>query len=384
MKKSILTAILAGVMLLSGCSGVSSENNNSMNISYAQSKSSFKNDSGESQISFANATSSEPDTSDSLEDFKNEYKKDAFIIGAKKCGDWYYKEKAGGSIDAVLYVGNFVDIDNVDQFAANFYTSLYDIIINEPNKGFYTYWVLKENGDCVASTSLVFGMTIPVVWMDDYKPLNDNENVKVFDAIWSQKETTTSQPSSSIQPESSMPPIHNEDVLITTAKTLDGKVCAFITNNGTKTIDELEVQIIYKDSSGNIVDTDRDGHDMILPNHTVVSRFNAPKSFDTYEVEHIEEYGVHSTYKNHLEQCEVRSNLGEKCVIVQITNNSNVEIEEFEYIVVFYKGDDIASVSYPKDVYHIAPNKTTTEKVSTYSLDFDRFEVYVNQAHTFR
>ncbi len=79
----------------------------------------------------------------------------------------------------------------------------------------------------------------------------------------------------------------------------------------------------------------------------------------------------------------MKSNLGNNVVIIQITNNSNVEIEEFEYIVVFYKGNDISSVSFPKDAYDISPKKTITEKVETYGLDFERFEVYVNQAHTF-
>lgn len=138
-----------------------------------------------------------------------QYKKENFIVGATKYNDWYYKEKESGSIDAVLYVGDFADIDDVDAFVANFYTSLYQIIAEAPYHGLYMYSVLKENGDVVAGTACAFGTTASVVWKEDYKPLNDNENAKFFDDLWSQKGTTTSQPSSSSQPESSIPPVQN-------------------------------------------------------------------------------------------------------------------------------------------------------------------------------
>lgn len=136
-----------------------------------------------------------------------EYKKENFIVGATKYNDWYYKETAGGSIDAVLYVGDFSEIDDIDEFIGNFYTGLYNIIVEAPHHGLYMYKVLKENGDCVGTTALAFGVTIPVVWIDDYKPLNDNENAKVFDDIWSINGTET-LPSSS-QLESSIPPVQD-------------------------------------------------------------------------------------------------------------------------------------------------------------------------------
>lgn len=186
----------------------------------------------------------------------------------------------------------------------------------------------------------------------------------------------TNDTSSSVEPS-------NDEISISAVKTLDGKICAFITNKGTTTIDELEVQIQYKDSSGTIIDLDDDDHDIVLPNTTIVSRFDAPSSYDTFDIEYTPEYKNNNMYQNHMEECEIKSNLGENCVIVQVTNNSNVEIDEFEYIIVYYKGSDIANVSYPEDIYHIAPGKTVVSKKQFYKIDFDRFEVYVNQAHTF-
>lgn len=167
-------------------------------------------------------------------------------------------------------------------------------------------------------------------------------------------------------------------------KTLDGLCCVFITNNSHTIIDELDIQVQYFDDSKSIIDAEEDGHDMILPGHTVVSRMNAPDKFAEIRTECSIELGVNSGYINHADDVKTSANKGDNCVIVQITNDSNVKIEEIEYAVVFYKGDVVASISYPEDIYDVPENKTITKKVSAYGAEFDRFEVYLNQAHTFK
>ena len=170
--------------------------------------------------------------------------------------------------------------------------------------------------------------------------------------------------------------------------TMDDTVCAFITNNNDIVIDELDVQINYLDESGQVIDMGEDWHDMVLPGYTVVSRIDAPDDYASMDVQCNIEIGAHPGYENHSNDVEVTANQGEDCVIVQITNNSDVEIEEVEYVVVFYKGDEIVSVEYPQDVNDVGAGETVTEKVGTSLIDafldgYDRFEVYLNQAHTF-
>lgn len=174
-----------------------------------------------------------------------------------------------------------------------------------------------------------------------------------------------------------------DKVDIKAVPTLDGDVCAFITNNSDVVIDELEVQVNYLGSNGQIIDLDTDGHDVILPGHTVVSCLSAPDDYASFDTEFEIELGVHPDYENHSEQVEVSSNEGDDCIIVQIKNNSDVMIDEIEYVVVLYNGDKVVSVSYANDVMDVAAGKTVTEKVDTFREQFDRFEVYLNQAHTF-
>lgn len=174
-----------------------------------------------------------------------------------------------------------------------------------------------------------------------------------------------------------------DKVDIKAVPTLDGDVCAFITNNSDVVIDELEVQVNYLGSNGQIIDLDTDGHDMILPGYTVVSRLDAPDDYDSLTTECEIGLEEHPSYENHSEQVEVSSNEGDDCIIVQIKNNSDVMIDEIEYVVVLYNGDKVVSVSYENDVMDVAAGKTVTEKVDTFREQFDRFEVYLNQAHTF-
>ncbi|WP_292144778.1 hypothetical protein [Butyrivibrio sp.] len=176
--------------------------------------------------------------------------------------------------------------------------------------------------------------------------------------------------------------------------TMDGQAVVFVTNNSKTIIDELEVQVNYLDASGNTIDMDSDGHDMILPGYTVVSKMDVPSSgFDSSEIEYKMSLGDHPSYVNHSEDIAIESNPGSDCVIVKITNNSDVTIDEIEYDVVLYKGEDIVTITYPEDVYDVLPGSTETEKVSVYNVktydnlvygtDYDRIEVFLNQAHTF-
>lgn len=181
---------------------------------------------------------------------------------------------------------------------------------------------------------------------------------------------------------------------ITAKPTQDGQIAVFITNNSKTIIDELDVKINYLDSNKMVIDQDEDGHDMILPGDTVVSKMAIPSvEFADSQIEYNIELGVNRGYINHSENVEIASNPGDGCVIVQITNNSDVKIDEIEYDVVLFKGEDVVTIMYPEDVYDLDAGQSTTEKVDvyssktfenfTYEKDYDRIEVYLNQAHTF-
>jgi len=181
---------------------------------------------------------------------------------------------------------------------------------------------------------------------------------------------------------------------ITAVATQDGEVAVFITNNSNTIIDDLEVKVNYLDSNNMVIDQDTDGHDMILPGYTVVSKMDVPSvEFADAQIEYSIELNTYSSYVNHSDEVVITSNPGDGCVIVQVTNNSDVSLDEVEFDVVLFKGEDVVAIMYPTDIYDLGAGQSTTEKVDTYSArtldnftygkDYDRIEVYLNQAHTF-
>lgn len=165
-------------------------------------------------------------------------------------------------------------------------------------------------------------------------------------------------------------------------KTSNGDIVVFLTNNNSFAIPDLEMQaVFYKD--GNIVETDDDGHDVLIPQNTVVSKMSAPSEYDDYDISLVLSWDIGKNYRNWIYNLEVQSNIGENNIIIQFKNIGDVNIEELEYIVVFYKGDNIVDTSYPNDVIDFEAGKEIIEKVSTYDIDFDGYEIYINQAHTF-
>ena len=122
---------------------------------------------------------------------------------------------------------------------------------------------------------------------------------------------------------------------------------------------------------------------MVLPGSTVVSRMDAPDTYASLESSATVELGVNPNYENHAADVEINTNDGDDCVIVEINNKGSIDIEEIEYILVFYKDDAISFVTYPEDVRDVKAGNAITEKVDTYGRNYDKYEIYLNQAHTF-
>lgn len=166
----------------------------------------------------------------------------------------------------------------------------------------------------------------------------------------------------------------------------DRYVGALITNDSTKQIGELEIQFLFYDAEGKIIGTASDGHDAILPNSTVtafVSNIDVPQSYARVDYKLTVDADANSGYKNHAPKVNIETNLGENCVILQITNNAEVDIEELEYSVVFYKDGKITGMGFGIDVYDISSGGKVIEEYSSWGVDFDSYKVFINQAHTF-
>ncbi|MCH4184656.1 MAG: FxLYD domain-containing protein [Eggerthellaceae bacterium] len=175
-----------------------------------------------------------------------------------------------------------------------------------------------------------------------------------------------------------------KNIVVNVESAQKGESAAFITNNNSCTVDELKVTVTFYDASNQIIDLDSDGHDMLLPGATVVSRIDTPDSFDHLQTSVEVKVSDHPSYKNHSDQVDIKCSPIKNGAAVTITNNSDVKIEEIEYDVLYYKNDQLVYISYPQDVLNVDAGATVQEKDSIYSsISYDRCDIYLNQAHTF-
>lgn len=188
----------------------------------------------------------------------------------------------------------------------------------------------------------------------------------------------------SIMPTDEKDILKNIDVKFEKAES--GQYVVFIRNNNTFVIPDLEIQILYY-KNGKIVDTLKDGHDVILPGYTVVSDFETDENYD--DIKYDIELDWSNNYKNHSNNVKVVYNINSSNdVLVTVTNNNDFIVEEVEIIILFYdKNGKLLGTSYPEDIYNIdaGKSKTISLKLKEYSLrnQIDTVKVYINQAHTF-
>ncbi len=179
-------------------------------------------------------------------------------------------------------------------------------------------------------------------------------------------------------------PIPEEEIISNIAvqtKELDGIMAVFLTNNNEFVIPDLDVEALFY-NNGNLVETDSDGHDVILPGHTVVSRLRIPGNADEYKMElSVKWIGLH--YRNWTDNVSYTCSDGNDCIFIEFTNNGDVDIEELEYNFVFYRNGELVEIDYPEDVRDLKAGATIREKVYTPSINYDSYEIYINQAHTF-
>lgn len=214
MKKSIIAAALAGVMLLTGCSGVSEESYNSVvaeNEKLKSEKSALESEKTKATSENADLQAKVADleqqnselqdqlneqqntspgnsdaTNDEMQEILEKYKKENFTVNATKIGNWYYTTNLAG-LEGVTYIENH-DLSNDDEFVKNAYLDMLNLIKEVPHQGMYSYTWAKENGENVGIAMFVGtsvgNVAMPITWIGELSRLNDNATNKSYSQIW--------------------------------------------------------------------------------------------------------------------------------------------------------------------------------------------------------
>lgn len=409
MKKMVLATALAGVMLLSGCSGVSQDEYNSL-VEANSSLSSRNNVLTQKVSEQESANSSLSEANSQMFTEYEQLKKDAEpylkLSEAERAAEMERLQKEEEERKAQE------EAARQEEEAKGYETGItFDDISRSPDK--YKGKKVKFSGSVLQviegylsnnlrmSTSGNYDDVILV----DYKTslidvrLLDNDKITIYGTFTDLQSYTAVMgntvtvpmvkadrieltPTAGRNPDGSIVSVADIEskIEITTVQTQNEEVCAFITNNSDAIVGRLKIQAIFKDAGGTMIDTDDGRVDLLSPGATVVVCLDTPNSFDSFDIEKTVSVDENSYYTSYYDKCSITGNEGEKCVMVQFTNNSDKEISYINYVVLLYNGDDVVDTS-TEHLYNIAAGKTEVDKVNTYSTEYDRFEIYLQSAY---
>ena len=146
-------------------------------------------------------------------------------------------------------------------------------------------------------------------------------------------------------------PGNKEDIIANIAvetKSTGEVMAVILTNNNPFVIPDLDLTVVFY-RNGAMIDSDSDGHDVILPEGIVASRIDVPDEYDDFEVQIDVDWKYATNYRNWTDGIELESNIGDENVMIKFTNNSGTDIEELEYIVLYYNGGELVDVGFPHD-----------------------------------
>ena len=157
----------------------------------------------------------------------------------------------------------------------------YDIAVSMDEKDWGSSFVMFDGGGGVISFFMATLKDSESNYSSDFESILDS--VKSVNNSASAGEATAANDSETAV----------KNIEVNPVQTKDGLLCVFITNKNDFVVDELSIQINFKDENGTTIDTDDDAHDMILPGSTVISRMDTPSSYSDFEVIKGIELGVH-------------------------------------------------------------------------------------------
>ena len=154
---------------------------------------------------------------------------------------------------------------------------------------------------------------------------------------------------------------------------------AIVYKNITDKIVNASIDILYKDSDGNIISVDNDELDMLTPNREMVVWSALDTEFADFDV-NITLSDPLNTYYSVLEDniLKIDENRVDNKVILTTTNNSDKKVYT-DSIVLFFKNNEVVDIETPfiDNIDGIEPSGTTYTEVES-DTDFDNYKLYYN------
>ena len=169
------------------------------------------------------------------------------------------------------------------------------------------------------------------------------------------------------------------------AITKEGNLIAFIMNSNNVAV-EVEVEVEFYDTNGALVGSDKESLNSLASNNEAVVEFwDTPNNFDNYKI-YVD--AVVSSAISYSDKVTLSHNNTGREVLVQVTNNSEEEIERVEVAIVYYLNNEV--VGYDDDTEYDVKIGRSGNFTFDYPTDkrynnvsFDSYKVFVNQVYSY-
>ena len=181
-------------------------------------------------------------------------------------------------------------------------------------------------------------------------------------------------------------PLELEKNIVTSgAVAKNGKLMVFATNNNKVPVD-MKIEVEFYTEDGTIAGSGSEDFQGVGANCEVATEiYGTPDKWDNYKIyADVEETDVSS----YVDKVEVKHSNNKKNIVVQVTNNSESDIDYIEVAVVYYQGetpvgleDGLQSDTKPGrsanfNIYFASDKKYNDVK-------FDTYKVFVNEAYSY-
>ena len=164
-----------------------------------------------------------------------------------------------------------------------------------------------------------------------------------------------------------------------------GKLVVFVTNNNKVAVD-MEIEVEFYDKDGTIVGSDSETLQGVGAKADIaVEMWSTPKDFDNYKIYVDVEKTTNNSF---VDKLSITHNNNGSEIAVQVTNNSEEELDYITIGVVFYKGDKV--VGFDDGI----EDDVKAGRSANFNIDypynknyddvnFDSYKVFVNEAYSY-
>lgn len=176
-----------------------------------------------------------------------------------------------------------------------------------------------------------------------------------------------------------------DNIIISAERLANNKMIVKTENQNANMISNVRVQIIFYDAENKPVAISEKNIDVLFPNIVNIQEiYDAPESFSRYDFLVTKPYDTQRPVVNYEDITVELVSESTSNINLQVTNNTNKEIDSVEIGVIYYSGENVVDYD-TRSVYDLKSGASEEENIYKYSTngEYDRIEYFVNDVYIY-